>query len=50
MADLNLGLLIFLVVLLTQIVSWVGKSVLQEVVRGYPPYSYLTSVKGFIQA
>jgi hypothetical protein len=33
MADLNLALLIFLVVFLTQLVAWVGKSVLQELVR-----------------
>ncbi|RSH82298.1 GET complex subunit get1 [Saitozyma podzolica] len=30
MVDLNLALLIFLVVFLTQLVAWVGKSVLQE--------------------
>jgi hypothetical protein len=30
MADLNLAVLIFLVVLLTQVVAWIGKSVLQE--------------------
>lgn len=30
MADPNLAVLIFLVVLLTQVVAWIGKSVLQE--------------------
>jgi len=30
MADPNLAVLIFLIVLLTQVVAWIGKSVLQE--------------------
>lgn len=30
MADPNLAVIIFLVVLLTQVVAWIGKSVLQE--------------------
>lgn len=33
MTDLNLAVLIFLVVLITQFVNWVGKNVLQEAVR-----------------
>lgn len=32
MTDLNLAVLIFLVVLITQIVNWVGKTVLQDAV------------------
>lgn len=44
MADPNLAVLIFLLVLLTQVVAWIGKSVLQEVASAAYTRAFLGNV------